>query len=356
MMGRSKLAEAGRSISRLVLIIGIAFLINAVILAVLGKDVLEVYGTLFTGAFVGKWNIARTLRWMSPLIFTGLSAAVAFRGGMFNLGIDGQLYFGAFAAAWVGFTFTQLPAAALIPLAMLIAFAAGGSWAMLAGWMKIKFGASEVVVTLMMNYVAKLFTEYLVLHPFYEPGNAADSKATADIAQQARLPHLIQGSQVTIAILIGLVVVVIIYFWNQKTVSGYEIKITGSNPRFAGFAGIRVTMRQMQVMAVSGGIAGLCGAMEILGIHGRFVANFSSGLGFDGIVVSLLCGSNPLTIPLGALLMGAMTSGSTQLEVVGGVPRSMAQILMGIIIVMITVRRLPAITGFLSRRKPVKEG
>lgn len=354
-MNKNKSGKMAGNLKRLLLIIGAAFLINAVVLILVGENVVEVYKTLLSGAFVGKWNIARTLRWMSPLLFTGLAAAVAFRGGMFNLGIDGQLYLGAFAAAWVGFTFTELPAAVLIILCMLAAAVAGGIWAMIAGFMKIKFGASEVVVTLMMNYIAKLFTEYLVLYPFYEPGNAADSKATANIADQARLTSLLSGSQVTSALIIGLIVTFVIYFCNTRTISGYEMKITGSNPKFARFSGIHVVKRQIQMMAVSGGIAGLCGAMEILGIHGRFVANFSSGLGFDGIVVALLCGNNPLFIPLGSLFMGAMTSGSTQLEVVGGIPRSMAAILMGIIIIMITIKKMPQIKAvFAGRRK--KEG
>lgn len=354
-MENQKFKNIGRNILRLVLIIGLAFLINAMILMLVGENVTEVYGTLFSGAFLGKWNIARTLRWMSPLIFTGLAAAVAFRGGMFNLGIDGQLYLGAFAAAWVGFTFDGLPRLPLILLCIAASIIAGGVWAMLAGFMKIKFGASEVVITLMMNYVAKLFTEYLVLYPFYEPGNAADSKATASIAKQAELTPLVQGSQVTTALIIGLVITVIIYLWNTKTVGGYEMKITGSNPRFARFSGVQVMKRQMQMMAISGGIAGICGAMEILGVHGRFVANFSSGLGFDGIVVSLLCSNHPLLIPFGALFMGAMTSGSTQLEVVGGIPRSMAAILMGIIIVIITIKNLPKMKQFHLRGKK-KEG
>lgn len=334
---------------RLLLIIFAAFLINAVILACLGKNVMEVYEILFTGAFVGKWNLARTLRWASPLLLTGTAAAIGFRGGVFNLGIDGQLYVGAFAATWVGFTFTNLPGPLLILLASLAAVAAGAVWAMIAGGIKIRFGASEVVITLMLNYVAKLFTEYLVMYPFYVPGTASDSKATLNIAQQAHLTPLIQGSQVTSALLISLVIVLLSYLWMKRTVSGFETKLVGSNARFAQFSGVRVKYRQMQIMAISGGLAGLCGAMEILGVHGRFVVNFTSGLGFDGITVALLSGNNPLAIPVAALFMGAMTSGSTQLEMLGGVPRSMASILMGIIIMTITIKRLPEIRGFFRK-------
>lgn len=335
---RHMMKDRLQGLGKLVLIIAIAFLINSIILIILDQDVGSIYSILFRGAFVGKWNIARTLRWTTPLILTGLAASIGFRGGMFNLGIDGQLYFGAFAATWVGFTFTFLPKLPLILLAIGVAFLAGGMWAAIAGWINIKFGASEVVVTLMMNYIAQFFTEYLVLYPFYAPGLAGVSKATENIADQASLSQLIQGSQLTTALIIALVIVFIIYFWNNKTVSGYELKVTGQNERFANFSGINVWKRQMQVMGISGGIAGIAGALEILGVHGRFVANFSSGLGFDGIVVSLLAGNNPLLIPISSLFMGSMTSGSTQLEVLGGIPRSMVEILVGIIITMVTIR------------------
>ena len=339
-----------KNLLRLLAIIAAAFLLNAVILLCLGKNVGQVYETLFTGAFAGKWNFARTLRWTSPLLLTGLAAAIGFRGGVFNLGIDGQLYMGAFAAAWVGFTFTGLPGPLLILLAALAAVAAGAAWAMLAGWIKIRFGASEVVITLMLNYVAKLFTEYLVMYPFYVPGTASDSKATANIAQQAHLTPLIQGRQVTTALLISLAAVVLVYLWTRHTVSGFETRLVGSNDRFAQFSGVKVKRRQLQIMAISGGLAGLCGALEILGVHGRFVVNFTSGLGFDGITVALLSGNNPLAVPLAALFMGAMTSGSTQLEMLGGVPRSMASILMGIIIMTVTIKQIPSVRALFRRR------
>ena len=232
--------------------------------------------------------------------------------------------------------------------------AAGALWAMLAGWIKIRFGASEIVITLMLNYVAKLFTEYLVMYPFYVPGSASDSKSTENIAQQAHLSALIEGSQVTTALLISIAVVLIMYIWMHHTVSGFELQLVGSNDRFSKFSGIHVKKRQLQIMALSGGIAGLCGALEILGVHGRFVVNFTSGLGFDGITVALLSGNNPLAIPAAALFMGAMTSGSTQLEMVGGIPRSMASILMGIIIMTVTIKKLPALRKEYREKKPAE--
>jgi simple sugar transport system permease protein len=334
---------------RTLAIIAVAFALNTLILLLVGKDIGEVYATMFAGAFIGKWNLARTLRWTTPLLLTGISAAVSFRGGMFNCGIDGQLYFGAFAATCAGFSLSALPAVLLIPTCMLAGILAGGLWGMLAAWISLRFKASEVVITLMLNYVAQLFTEYLVLYPFYSPGIASDSKATASIAPQAQLSPLIPGSQVTTALIISLAVVLIIFVVNTKTVVGFEMKLVGQNPRFSLFSGISIKQRQLSVMALSGGIAGLCGALEILGVHGRFIANFTSGLGFNGIVVALLCENNPLGVLPGALFMGAVQSSSSQLEMVGGIHRSMASILMGMIIMIITVRKMPFFQKLMRR-------
>ncbi|WP_190284751.1 ABC transporter permease [Bacillus sp. S3] len=330
----------------LVVILG-AFLINTVVLLLTGKDVAMVYSTLFTGAFGDQWSIANSIRWALPLMFTGLAFAVAFRGGMFNVGAEGQLYLGAFAAAWVGFTFIDLPKLILIPLCIIAAGVVGAAWSMLAGWLKLKFKANEVVTTLMLNYVAILFTEYLIRYPFYEPGTAGESGASKEIASQAMLNVLLAGSNITTGIFFALILIIIVYYWNTKTSSGYEINIIGNNERFANFSGIQVPRGKMLVMAVSGAIAGFGGAIEILGIHHRFIINFSNGLGFDGIVVSLLSNNNPLFIPLSALFMGAMKSGGITLEMVGDVPKAMVNILLGVIIMLITIKKVP----FLSKSK-----
>ncbi len=344
------LKGSAKGLLRVLLIIACAFFINTLVLLATGKSPTVIYAALFKGAFGDLYNFARSVRWATPLIFTALSFAIAARNGIFNVGAEGQLYMGAFAAAWVGFTFTGLPRFVLLPLCILAAMAAGMLWSMLAGWLMLKFHSSIVVITLMLNYIAILFTEYLVRYPFYVEGTLGESGSTNFIADQAKLTTLIPKTNVTTGIIIAVLAAVFVFWWNSKTVIGYENKLIGGNELFARFSGIDVKKRQMLAMAIAGMLAGLGGAVEILGNYGRFMVKFASNLGFDGIVVSLLAGNNPLLVPVSALFMGSMTSGSISVEMFGGVPKAMTGILLGIIIMIITVKKLPELA---RRRKKV---
>ena len=192
----------------------------------------------------------------------------------------------------------------------------------------------------MMNYIASLLTEYLVMYPMYTR-IAGEARATENIAEHAQLSVLIEGSQVTTAIFIGLILVIIVYLWNQRSIVGYEVQLVGQNPKFAEFIGIDVPQRQMLLMFVSGAIAGLCGGLEIIGVHRRFVINFGSGLGFNGMVVAVLAENNPLLVPFGAIFFGALQSGSAAVDMFADVPRSIVSILTGIIIMTITIKKMP---------------
>lgn len=347
---KKKLICSLRGLASVILVIACAFLIHWVILLLSGKSPARIYFILFKGAFGGVYNFARSIRWAVPLIFTALSFAVSERCGIFNIGAEGQLYMGAFTAAWVGFTFPDLPHIALVLLAMAAAMIAGMLWSMAAAWLTLRFHASVIVVTLMLNYIAILFTEYLTRYPFYVPGTLGESGSTQFISDGARLTTLIFGTDVTTGALLALAAAAAIAFWSARTVTGYECRIIGANERFAAFSGLMVTRRKLLVFAVSGMLAGLGGAVEVLGNYGRFMVNFASGLGFDGIVVSLLAGGNPALIPVSALFMGAMNSGSISVEMFGGVPKAMTDILMGVIVVIVTVRAIPVYI----RRRPHK--
>ena len=352
MKKNDRIKGIGKTALRLAVILICAFLINTVILLVSKKNPIEIYSILLKGAFGNLYNVARSLRWATPLIFTALAFSVSARCGVFNIGADGQLYMGAFAAAWVGFTFTGLPRVVLIPLAMLAAMLAGMLWSMLAGWISIKFKANIIVITLMLNYIAILFTEYLVRYPFYVPGTLGEAGSTEYVAEAARLTVLIPRTNVTTGLIIGIVAAVLLWLFNRHTVLGYETEIIGANERFSSFMGLDVRKKQMIVFVMTGMIAGLGGAVEILGNYGRFMVNFASGLGFDGIVVSLLANGNPIGIIFAALFMGAMTSGSIAVEMFGGVPKAMTGILLGVIIMIITVKFVP---DFQKRKKSKKK-
>lgn len=326
------------TILRLLIILLIAFFLNALVLYVAGKDPLFVYEKLITGSLVGKWSIARTLRWATSLLLCGVAAALAFNGGVLNLGIDGQLYMGAMAATVIGIYGDGIPRVALIMLCILGAMVAGSIWSAIAGFLDIRFSANIVVVTLMMNYIATLFTKWCIFYPLYTEEGAA-AKASASISNSAHLSVLIPGSQVTTAIFLAIAVTVVASLWLKNSSAGFEVKMIGSNISFARVVGIPINRRKMQLMLASGAIAGLCGGLEILGLHHRFAQDYVSGMGFNGMVVSMLVKNNPTLLPIGALFMGAMQSGSTSLEMFANVPRAMADVLMGIIILFVTVKK-----------------
>lgn len=335
---KSQLGKKAGGLARVLLIILAAFLLNAIILVATGKSVGAVYSSLWKGIFSDSYNIARSIRWSIPLMFTALAFLVSSRAGVFNCGAEGQLLIGAFASALVGFTFPQLPGWLLIPLCCLAAMAAGALWSLIAGLIMIRFNVNIIVVTLMLNYIASLFTEYLTRYPFNEGGSLASAGSTAYISQNAHLTRIIPNSQVTTSLIIGLVACVAIALFCRYTLKGYETRIIGMNERFSRFSGLNVSSGKLLTFLLCGMLAGLGGAMETLGIYHRFLIGSVEGFGFDGIVISLLANNNPLLVPFASLFMGALNSGSITVEMFGGVPKSMTDILMGIIIMLITVK------------------
>lgn len=278
------------------------------------------------------------MRWFVSLLLCGVSAAIAFNGDVLNLGIDGQLYMGAISCTAVAIYFSDLPRAVLIPLCILFSMLAGALWSCLAAYLNIKFGANIVVLTLMLNYIAVLFTSWCVLYPMHSDIGAA-AKATIPISENAMLNPIIRGTQLTSSIFIAIVVLLFTYVWIVRSRSGFEIKLMGHNAKFASVVGIDVKRKKMILMCVSGAVAGLCGGLEILALHHRFAINFISGMGFNGMVVAMLVNNSIAFLPIGALFMGALQSGSSALEMFSGIPRSMVTILMGIIVMFVTVKK-----------------
>ncbi len=308
----------------------IALLMGALVMQLSGRDAGEAYRTLFSSALGSRTAVANTLLAATPLVFTGLGAAVAFRAGVFNVGVEGALYLGAFAAAWVGFTFVTLPSPILITLCFLLAALVGGIWCYVPGVLRARLRVDEIVTTIMLNYVAILFTSYLVNYPFRVPGlaNAMSEK----VAAGAQLPRLAPPSQLNLSFLIALAITLAMIFLVRRMTLGYELRSVGDNPLFARWAGMPVAGVIEKVMFISGALGGLAGAGQALGVHYRFVANFSPGFGFDGIAVALLGRNTPLGTFLAALLFGALRSGGSTMEMFTDVPRDLIRVLEATII------------------------
>jgi general nucleoside transport system permease protein len=328
------------SLSTALIAIFIGILIGAIIIQILGRNPITVYSILINGAFGSDVAIASTLRWMTPLLFTAIASAIAFRGGMFNIGVEGQMYLGALFGALAGIYIKGLPAIPHI-IIVIIASALGGMlWALIPALMKVYFGASEVVTTLMLNYVAILLTDYLVKNFFLAKGAFGQSIMSDPIQDSAKLPSILPPTQVHAGLLIGLAFVLFFYFLMKKSRLGYEISMSGLNPEFSRYGGININRVRMNVMLLSGAIGGVGGAVEVMGINWRFVSQFSPSFGFDGILASLLGGNSPIGVLLGTLFMGALKAGSLAVERTTDISRALSIIIQGVIICFVSARYL----------------
>jgi len=314
----------------------LALAVGAVVLAVTGKNPWDFYTLLLQQAFGSQVAIANTLADTTPLIFTGLGIAVAFRAGVFNIGVEGSLYVGAFAAAWTGFTLVALPAVLLVPLCFALAMLAGLLWSLPAAALKVFLAVDEVVTTFMLNYIAILLSSYLVNYHFLAPGSANSSSPV--IAPQAQLGALVGGSQLTGTFVFALVCVGALEFLVRRTTLGLGIRLTGANKRFAAVAGVNVPFVVIAAMALSGLFGGLAGAGQILGVNNRFIDNFSPGYGFTGIAVALLARNQPWAIPLTALFFGALSNGGATMQLFSNVPIDLVNVLQGAVMLVAVAR------------------
>lgn len=323
----------------LALIVGSAFVLTV------GENPFTAYKVLFQESFGSARGFATTLQRATPLMFTGLAVAFAFRSGLFNIGAEGQVYIGAFAAAWVGFTFTGLPKFIHLPLAIAAGMAGGAIWAAIPGLLKAKFGIHEVINSIMMNYIAYFLTDWFVIGPFAGSSWIPESPR---VAASATLSRLMPPTRLTTAIYLALVAGAIVYFILWKTKLGYEIRAVGLNPTAAEYGGINVAKTMVIAMAISGALAGLAGMEQILGLNNRFIQRFSPDLGFMGVAVALLGKNHPVGIVLAAVLFGALQTGAAAMDRLTSVPRELITILQGVIIFFVAAEYM--ISRFITKK------
>jgi len=334
-----------------------ALLVGAIVILLIGEDPIFVYKTLFSNAIGNRDGWGNVLFRATPLIFTGLTVAFAFRCGLFNIGGEGQMYIGTFLATWVGFTFTNLPGFILLPLCILTAAAGGALWAAVPGILKAKTGVHEVIVTIMMNWIASSLTFFLVLKfkaPPTEAMVAAGVKQmiphTREIAEAARLPRLYNifnflnidfpaYNQVNISFFIAVGVAALAYYILWKTNLGYEIRAVGYSPLAAEYGGISVSKNIILAMMISGAFAGLVGTNEVMGFKYRWRQELFTGLGFNGIAVALLGKNHPLGVVLSAILFGILNYGGAIVNIYteGRIPRELIMVLQAVIVIFVVI-------------------
>ena len=318
----------------IILIIGLA--IGAVVIFFSGLDPFAAYAALWRGAFGSWYKVLDTLDRSTVLILSGLAAAVAFRTSVFNLGLEGQLYVGAMAAAIVGFSFTGLPKIIHIPLCLLAGIVAGGLWTIPVSYLRLRWKVPVMVPTLMLNYIGILLTEYLVAFPFKD--STATMSASPVLLETARLPKFIHGSQINIGFLIALAMVFIVYWFMFKTKIGYELRVVGFNPTFAASSGMPVKRSVFLAMLISGGLVGLGGATMIAGFFGRFMSSFSVGYGWDGMMISLLAQNNPIGVLPASLFYAALANGALTMQSQTGVNQNVVGMVKGAIMFFVTAQ------------------
>ena len=296
------------------------------------------FAALIDGAFGTKYELAETLVQTTNLLLPALGIAIAFRAGLFNIGAEGQLVIGGFAAGWLGAQL-PLPGYLAVPMVLLAGALAGGAWGAIPGFMRARFGANEVIATLMLNFVAGLLATYLVYGPVQQGG--AGAAETGPLPKAAQLPTLF-GTQLTWAFVIALVLAFVVYRVLQHTVFGYELRAAGDAPEAAKRAGIDLSRTALLAMTISGAFAGLGGASIVAGELHRFNTGLSPGYGFIAIAVALVGNLDPRWIVLAALAFGALQSGGYVMQAEAHVPREVVSLVTGLVIVALAGRRVVA--------------
>ncbi len=320
------------------------------------RSVARAYGALLEGSLGSGYAISESLVTTTPYIFAGLAVAVGFRAGLFNIGAEGQLYVGALAAVWVGYSVRNLPAMVHLPLALGAAAAAGGLWAAVPGYLKARTGAHEVVNTIMMNYIAFRLSEWLLNGPMKRPGPGGTPgfvPVSPEVLPTAYLPQLFEPPiRFHVGFFLALAAAGFAFWLVFHTPWGFEMRTVGANPHAARTAGIPVARVYVVTMAISGGLAALAGATQVLGVDHWVGQGFSPGYGFDSIALALLGRSHPGGVVLAALLFGTLRSGATRMQSAAGIPIDIVTILQAVILAFVAapalVRalfRLPRVEG-----------
>ena len=303
------------------------FLLCGVVVHARGQNALEFYSIIFSSGFSSFDEFGYVLFNATPLIFTGLAVAIGYKSGLFNIGCEGQLYVAAFATAWIGMHL-NLPALLLVPLCIATAMIGGAVWGAVPGYLKAKYGAHEVINTIMMNFIAFALMNYLVTSIYQEPGQMIPQ--TRQIHETARIPRLASfvpslpdSNPLNASFLIACCCVVLCYIFLTHTRWGYELRLVGNARDVASYGRINPRAVTVWVMALSGAVAGLAGVAEVMGYRYRYLDSFSSGWGFTGIAVALLGRNNPFGILAAAVLFGLLNKVALDIDILLGIPRGL---------------------------------
>jgi simple sugar transport system permease protein len=315
------------------------------------SETMNAYLALLRGSVGSVKAISETLTAATPLILAGLSVALAFRAGLFNIGGEGQMLIGGMFAVFIGFSITGLPFYIHLPLALVAGIIGGAIWGFIPGILKAKTGAHEVITTIMLNFIALRLVDFFLKTELFQREGRNDP-VSKSIEASAQLPQLLGWLNPALRVHLGLIVALIaagfIHWLLFRTTTGFEFRAVGANPNAARYAGMSITKTYILVMVIAGGLAGLAGTGQVLGVLDRATPGFSARIGFDGIAVALLGRSNPWGVVAAALLFGALRAGGQEMQASANVGIDLIAVIQALIIVFVAA---PALIAAIFRLK-----
>lgn len=335
---KEPLEGAGWRLLLIALSVLLAFAIGSLFFLPFGVDPVQAYTSLLTAGFSSRNGFAFTLMKASPMLLVALGTLLAFRTGFRYLGFEGTLGLGAIATVWFalecqeGGLFGPLPGVVFFPCATLIAFAGGGLWAGIVGFSKAKLGGNEVIVSLMSNYIATLLINFLISGPMRQPG---DMPQTPHIPDPTRLPRILPGTRAHAGILVAIALAMVVYWFLRNTTLGYKMIVSGDNPKAARYGGIDVVRMVILSSFIAGGLAGIAGGYEVLGLHYRVTEGLSSDLGRLGIIAALLGGLEPVGAAIAAVLYAAMGVGAEAMQRRAAVPTPVTFTIQALVVIIL---------------------
>ncbi len=333
-----KYRELAVSIIIVVLALLAALILGGFLFLVAGSNPFEAYGVMLTQPLSGLFGITEMLVRAAPLMLVGLGIAIAFRSGILNIGGEGQIMLGAIFGTAVGLALPDVPKPLLVPIIFICAFIGGGIWGGIAGWMRAYLNVNEILSTVMLNYIAMQIYLYLLRGPMIDPKEVSYGTGvpqTALLSENAWLTRFIRGFRLHSGLFIAIALAIIVFLFLWKTTVGYRMRAVGAEPKAAIYSGMNVRHHLVLAMILSGGFAGMAGAVEVLGVHHRALESISAGYGFSGIVVALFGGLHPIGIIPASVVFGLLIVGADMMQRAVEVPASIILAIQGLIIMAI---------------------
>jgi simple sugar transport system permease protein len=332
----SRTAEIMRVVGQLSVAVIAALSCGAVLILLAGADPVVGYLALFNGAFGSLNSIVEVLVKATPLLLAGLGIALAFKAGYWNIGAEGQIFMGALAAVWVGLNAHEWPAYVAMPAIIGAGFLGGAVWGLIPGFLRARLGASEIITTIMFNYIAFFVVNYFVTGPLVETDQFLAQ--TDPIAKSAELPRILRPTRLHAGVFIAIAASVCLYWLMIRSTFGFRARVVGANEEAARYSGISVGWTWAFVSGISGGLAGLAGMVEVAGVHQLLLEDISGGMGFTAIVVGLLGWLHPIGVVIAAFLFAALDVGADSMQRVIGVPVTLVYIIQALVVLFVLAR------------------